>query len=421
MRKKPKLVQNGHQYKTDLGDGDGKADASVTIGGPTTSAKFVPNITAKKWNNEAWLKITPDVVVNTETETFADDKVNLIVGNQTHRSYVDEDGHLEYEIEFAARPSSDELELSLDFPEDLSFVYQDILENVWKRDGGPGTLEEYLQTHHRSDNVVGSYAVFWNRQGNQYKTGKFCHIYRPKLIDANQDETWAELSIDRKTKKLIIGMDPAWLNSAAYPVIVDPNLGYSTQGGTPSAFYTNYGIACHDTSDGTGGYTIQLHVYVNNAGSTQRTLKLALYSDDGGNDRPQSQLLTEISLTIPGSADDLFEDAYAVKLTASTKYWIAGNADDSDVEGYYDDDEADRAHYYDEGSNDLPATWPDSGTNASSRVSMWADYEPTGYINIGDSMKVIDDVQINIGDAWKSVSSIQINIGDAWKDVPFSS
>lgn len=39
-----------------------------------------------------------------------------------------------------------------------------------------------------------------------------------------------------------------------------------------------------------------------------------------------------------------------------------------------------------------------------------------GSINIGDSWKDIENIQINIGDVWKDYSQVQVNISDTWKN-----
>ena len=156
------------EYDTELDE------AAIKIGG--TSQKFVPNINASKWNNEAWLNINTPGLVTTEKETYQDGKIELVLGDKTHR-YYEKGGKLEYEIEFKQTPLSNVVTLNLAFPIGLDFYYQPELEQ-WEIDEGCV----------RPDNVVGSYAVYWNKKNNRYKTGKFCHIYRPKIIDADRKE-----------------------------------------------------------------------------------------------------------------------------------------------------------------------------------------------------------------------------------------
>ena len=65
-------------------------------------------------------------------------------------------------------------------------------------------------------------------QNNKYKTGKFCHIYRPKIFDAAGRWIWGGLEFDGDSLFIII--DEKWLKRARYPVTVDPVIGTSTVG-----------------------------------------------------------------------------------------------------------------------------------------------------------------------------------------------
>jgi hypothetical protein len=124
---------------------------------------------------------------------------------------------------------------TLDFPEGLAFHYQP-----------PLTQEQINAGHIRPDDVIGSYAVYWkdrhhykDRSGStivNYRTGKFCHIYRPRLIDALGNELWADLHIDPAAKTMTITMDGKWLDAAAYPVTLDPTFGYTTAGASTLIF-----------------------------------------------------------------------------------------------------------------------------------------------------------------------------------------
>ena len=139
------------EYKIELTKDD--VPCAIKIG--STTEKFVPNINASKWNGECWLNINHPDVVGLETETIKDDKIELIVGDNTHRYYVDKNGHLEYEIVLAKKPLTNTIELALDFPKGLSFFYQSAL-----------TQEEIDNGYLRPDNVIGSYAVYWNKKNN---------------------------------------------------------------------------------------------------------------------------------------------------------------------------------------------------------------------------------------------------------------
>ncbi len=169
-----------------------------------TGGKFVPNLNMSRWNDEAWFNMNHPDIVDTEVEIFKDDKIELTVRNNTHRYSVVGDT-LAYELVLAQRPALNQVEFKIDFPEGLMFWYQPLL-----------TQKEIDEGCERPENVVGSYAVYWKKKNNKYKTGKFCHIFRPRLIDEWGEWIWAEVEV--KGKKMFFKMNSEWLNNAHYPV-----------------------------------------------------------------------------------------------------------------------------------------------------------------------------------------------------------
>ena len=101
------IIKDQHNYNVELGHVSAereKGNASVTIGG-SDKLKFVPNINASKWNDEAILNINyPDTVVTSETETFADDKIELTAGGLTHRFFKKDDRSLKHDIVVPSLP-----------------------------------------------------------------------------------------------------------------------------------------------------------------------------------------------------------------------------------------------------------------------------------------------------------------------------
>src|SRR3990167_10435198 len=92
--------------------------------------------------------------------------------------------------------------------------------------------------------------------GMEYKTGKAFHIYRPKVIDANGVETWGDLNIDEQNGLLTVTIDQTWLETALYPVIVDPTFGYTSIGVSTSATIgSGVVVACQATSIEAGDIT----------------------------------------------------------------------------------------------------------------------------------------------------------------------
>lgn len=73
----------------------------------------------------------------------------------------------------------------------------------------------------------------WQWVGTNYETGKAFHIYRPEVWEIDNKEAtreWAELSYADGT--LCVTVDQDFLDSANYPVRVDPTFGYTSVGGT---------------------------------------------------------------------------------------------------------------------------------------------------------------------------------------------
>ncbi len=131
----------------------------------------------------------------------------------------------EFEIILKNKPKSNVIPLTVRTKE-LAFHYQAEL-----------TAEERL-TSHRPVNVVKSYAAYhMSKSNNAYGTGKAFHIYRPWAVDATGRRIWCDFDPDwdgRGDLNITISQD--FLDSAVYPVIIDPTFGYSEQG--PSTYTT---------------------------------------------------------------------------------------------------------------------------------------------------------------------------------------
>lgn len=166
----------------------------------------------------------------------------------------------EFEIELASKPASNILPLSVQ-TKDLNFYYQ------------PELTSDESRTSFRPQNVVGSYVAYHKTEANdEYKTGKAFHMYRP----------WA---VDQTGKKVWCAFDPSWdgigdltvtipqdfLDTAQYPVIVDPTFGYTAVGASTDA--TEGILAITASATDTTIATISASVISANVG------KMALYDN----------------------------------------------------------------------------------------------------------------------------------------------
>src|SRR3990167_3247413 len=136
-----------------------------------------------------------------------------------------EDGGVEIEIILNEKPSTNVFDFTIDGAENLDFFYQPAL-----------TQAEIDEGAERPENVVGSYAVYHKTKENHrvgstnYATGKAFHIFRPKAVDNDGNEVWAELSYADDVLSVIV--PEKFLETAIYPVVVDPTLGYTSIGAT---------------------------------------------------------------------------------------------------------------------------------------------------------------------------------------------
>jgi len=350
------FLATGTEYDIELTKED--VPCQVKVGGKTE--KFVPNINMQKWDDECWLNINHPDIVGAEKETVKDDKVELSVGNNTHRFY-EKNGHLEYEIELKTKPLTNKIELDLNFPKGLKFTFQ------------PALSQEHIDLGcSRPDNVVGSYTAYWKEKNNQYKTGKFCHIYRPKVIDADAKEEWCDIDIVGKI--LTITIPQKWMDSALFPVTIDPDLGYNTEGASDSTFGGAIGSIA--TSDGAGGQLVSAHMYANDqlgeslyAGAVWLDSDDSLVDESSQGTTPAGDTTQEYNITFPGTP---------YTILASTAYWVGAASDNdgafawkydvgSGGDGSYDSGKIGSGFPHD------PANWNSKSTDTF-QCSIWMVY-----------------------------------------------
>jgi hypothetical protein len=139
------------------------------------------------------------------------------------------DGH-EFEVRLFERPASNVLTFSVQV-KGVTWWYQPPLKNL-RDDGWTWEPNEWGGIRQRPPHVNGSYAGYCDREGDysalgghNYRTGKVLHIYRPWAEDAKGQRVWCDLTLDADVMTITVPQD--FLDSAAYPVLVDPTFGYS--------------------------------------------------------------------------------------------------------------------------------------------------------------------------------------------------
>lgn len=274
-----------------------KVDAEI---GDCTKIGFKPWMVLKSWNGEKRLGIGKRNI--TSLPSIAGDKISAAFGVGIRISFElrspivksvtalgriydfvqNEEGGLELKFQFTKRPPKNYLELTLE-TEGMVFHKQPALHldhPTWIDRDGDGVADEVC-----AENVPGSYAVYadgplgvWASpaEAEMKKTGKLWHIYRPLLIDAEGREAWCDLNIDVAKGKFRIDFPADFLDTAVYPVTLDPNFGKETLG------QYNYQIEEHKIAGiyatcPESGTAQSISLYLQNSGVSVPKMKCALY------------------------------------------------------------------------------------------------------------------------------------------------
>jgi len=365
------------------------ADADVLVGGndAVVGPRVIPQIYGEKWNGEAWFSVNDkSQIVQNEIPSFAEGKLHLTIGEKKNRWYVRHDGSLEWELEYATKPLNNVVEFEIKCSENLRFVFQDTLENdfyTWKsvieNEGKKmpfalDTLEKFLTCFHRPDNVVGSYAVYGPKKYGKYMTGKVGHIYRPEVIDANGERAWCELHIDKTSYPYLmrITMPQSFLDKMVYPIILDPNFGYDTEGGSGGGA-TNFHDGSPWTTSGQSGEVSKIwHFTHANTGTTDGTyhIKLGVYDND------YSDLMASDVIHTINEDDQWVSENYSFSLVDSTKYYMTVLWENGDTQTAYDSD-TNGDDCYDSGGNyaaGMQEPWTPDSCGIDYNFSIYVEY-----------------------------------------------
>lgn len=280
----------------------------------------------KGWNDEYAIKVIPQIPapiqnLDSRARFGAEGKRELLSKKIEYRvddvtAFVESRSGTEFDIDFTlhSKPNTNVFTYIIEGAEEFDFLYQ-----------GELTEEEIRMGAQRPENVVGSYAVYHKTKkghiigGTNYGTGKAFHIYRPKAIDANGEEAWAQLLYENGILSVTVPQE--FLDTAVYPVIVDPTFGYTTKGGTfVGQWYTNIAIA-DIASLSEAGEVTKLSTWI--VGSSDLA-KAAIWNNDGSGGIAGTIVASGSGTSVTSDGSTALDFPFSSPVSLTAKNWGIG-------------------------------------------------------------------------------------------------
>jgi len=227
--------------------------------GDSTRSQFDPSFKLTAWDGECEFRVNLTTAGHTLSSATRQvvtrngrPMTRLVTATREHVLYVRKDGNFEWNIVLKEAPDTNIFTFAIE-TKGLQFWYQPPLGKDtidWALDPDPESGGDSIVAGilHRPDSVAGSYAVYHSSGRHNrriiptrgrdttyeaYGTGKAFHIYRPRAWDGSgKDTVWCDLNIDIVANHLSVTVPQPFLDSAVYPVTVDPTIGKQNVGGT---------------------------------------------------------------------------------------------------------------------------------------------------------------------------------------------
>ena len=350
--------------------------------GDKTKDNFKPKLTLRKWDDEVNFDIQfIENEIGTESIDLIGDKIKYSKGNIDIEFYDYDKGYKMVWF-LKKKPKTNKVEFSIQ-SKGLDFFYQPSLkeEHEIGKEGAVEITDTDVKDKdgkvicHRPENVVGSYAVYHNGNptnwvgGKEYKAGKFGHIYRPHLYDANGLEAWGILHIENGIYSVEIPQD--FLDKAVYPIKSNDTFGYESNAETYSS--TDDWMKGSVFLGGAGELTkISALVFT----SMYTDTKCAIYKHSDNTKVAE----TNISNTTQEGHKEWVDYTFASNPTIEAINYVLVETQDYVYIGpegiYYDAGDTDQGHIEDI----TLMTFPDTAsfTHENNIYSIYATYTPSG-------------------------------------------
>lgn len=237
-------IKNNSYVKTVRKD---DRDYQVEIG-DTKQNDFKPQLKASILDNDFNFSIRYDTKGKKGIPGVREaNKITYDLGNETVEIYELKHG-FEFGIRIGQNPGYNDFDFTIR-TKGLKFYFQKDIDLM--------TPEERLRLPgdvHQPLKVKNSYAIYADKLPNdrakmsQFKTGKVMHLYRPYAFDSNGRLEWCDLSLDLDNERLKVTVPKDFMDSASYPVFIDPDFGYTSVGGSDAAISASSKNTAHNNA-----------------------------------------------------------------------------------------------------------------------------------------------------------------------------
>lgn len=380
------LVMTHGGFCGELEDKQGKFEA-VTGEAKAEISKTESAVTLNKWGGESALNIS--YLMPDPAGTLGQGQVKWTSTDQDMKVYpatTDGDEGVEIEVIIKNHPASNIFTFHIDRYQDLDFRPQPALDQEdYSSDSRVVSCtptdcidDQGTVVRHRPENVVDSIAIYHKTKRDyvigktNYGTGKVGHIYRHKITAADGQWTWCIQKFDPKTGNLNVTVPQDFLDSAVYPLSLDPTIGSGGSGASTDAI-NNFVNATQFTAPANGdGTTAGTFCAIASETGGTLTFMGALYTG-GASPDSKSKISGNATLSITGG-----KTTYCAAISGlpafvnGTGYYLAVNGQTNGTM-YYDSGGTTffkaRTH-----SNDMPDPYPAAPGSFSGTYGLYATY-----------------------------------------------
>jgi hypothetical protein len=324
----------------------------LTLGGDT---QFIPQITARGWNGESRMSISlPDDKNHLATIT---DRADIITYDQADFSckwYPRGQQGFEWEYILQKKPEKNLITFDIALDNVIPFFQPEL------------TKKEIDEGCYRPPQTVGSYALYHpTGRWNHYKGGRFGRILRPRVISNNAKEVWADLKITKE--QLLITVPQDFLDSAEYPIMVDPTATFGSGDLDGDGSYSSMGAGylrgqkLTSPADTLTAVSFTAWLYSPPASGTRYAKAVLVGSDKNIVANGVGAYMYSTSTGQPRTSSF----ATPPTLVPNSDYYICIVTDNSFVYFYYDSVES--TYFYDNSNSYSSPTDPTDGTEAADR------------------------------------------------------